>query len=136
MGDRDKLIPYIPTTDKRFIRSIDLMCCHLNLLLKPIHIPIVLVLQPNLFHYLTNFVFNGAMFCMVWWPQDNGKITRANTARHHAMNICTEMCSKVVPNEYSVKVHAWDIVCLNIAANIITKNHRKYWWWCQRHANI
>ncbi len=37
------------------------------------------------------------------------------------MNICAEMCSKVIPNKYSVKVSAWDIVRLNIAANIITK---------------
>jgi hypothetical protein len=54
------------------------------------------------------------------WPRDNGKIARANPAHHHVMNICAEMHSKVVLNEYSVKVCAWDVVCLNIAANIIT----------------
>jgi hypothetical protein len=105
--------------DKCFIESFDLMCCHLNLLLKPIHIPMVLLLQPNLFHYLANFVFLWAIFWMVWWPWGNGKIVRANTALHHNMNICAEMCSKVVPNEYSVKVCSWDNVRLNIVANII-----------------
>jgi hypothetical protein len=107
--------------DKLFIKSFDLMCCRLNLLLKPIHNPIVLLLLPNLVYYLTNFVFDGAIFRMVRWPQDNGKIARANMARHLVMNIGTEMRSKVVPNQYSVKVSARDIVCLNIAANIITK---------------
>jgi hypothetical protein len=107
--------------DKRFIKSFHLVCCRLNLLLMPIHIPVVLLLQPNLFHYLTNFVFNEAIFWMVQWLRDNGKIARADTARHHVIIICTQMCSKVVPNQYSVKVRAWGIVRLNIAANIITK---------------
>jgi hypothetical protein len=52
--------------DKCFIKSVDLMCCHLHLLLKPIHIPIVLLLQLNLFNYLTNFVFDGAIF-RIWY---------------------------------------------------------------------
>ncbi len=107
--------------DKRSIKSFDLMCCCLNLLLKPIHIPIDLLLQPNLFYYLTNFLFNGAIFWMVRWPRDNGKIARANTARHRVINICTEMRSKVVPNQYSVKVRAWNIVRLIIVANVIAK---------------
>jgi hypothetical protein len=107
--------------DKHVIKSFDLMCCRFNLLLKPIHIPIVLLLQLNLFHYLTNFVFDGAIFWMIWWPQDNGKITRANTACHRVIHVCAEMHSKVVSNQYSVKVHAWDIVCLNIGANVIAK---------------
>ena len=107
--------------DKLFIKSFDLMCCRLNLLLKPIHNPIVLLLLPNLVYYLTNFVFDGAIFRMVRWPQDNGKIARANMARHLVMNIGTEMRSKVVPNQYSVKVHAWNIVHFNIAANVIAK---------------
>ncbi len=106
---------------KRFIKSVDLMCCCLNLLLKPIHIPIVLLLQPNLFHYLTNFVFDGAIFWMVRRLRVNGKIARADTACHRVINICTEMRSKVVPNQYSVKVCAWNIVCLNFAANVIPK---------------
>jgi hypothetical protein len=90
-------------------------------MLKPIHIPMVLLLQTNLFHYLTNFVFNGAIFWMVQWPQVNGKIARTDTAHHRVVNICTEMHSKVVPNQYSVKVRACDIVCLNIVANVVAK---------------
>jgi hypothetical protein len=58
---------------------------------------------------------------MVRWLWDNGKIAWADTARHHVINICTEMRSKVVPNQYSVKVHAWNIVHFNIAANVIAK---------------
>jgi hypothetical protein len=106
--------------DKCFIKSFDLICCRVNLLLKTIHIPIVLLLQQNLFHYLTNIVFDGAIFQMVWWPWDDGKIARANTTNHRVMNIRAEKRSKVFPNEYSVKVRAWDIACLNIAANTIT----------------
>jgi hypothetical protein len=44
-----------------------------------------------------------------------------NTACHSVVNILTVMCSKIVPNENPVEVSAWDIVCLNIPANIITK---------------
>ncbi len=58
---------------------------------------------------------------MVQWPWDDGKIARTDTAYHRVINICTEMRSKVVPNQYSVKVRAWNIVCLNIAANVTTK---------------
>ncbi len=86
--------------DNCFIKSFDLMCCHLNLMLKLIHIPIVLLLQLYLFRNLTNLVFNGAMFQIVRWPRDDGKIARAtNTACHSVMNIRAEMRSKVVPNE-------------------------------------
>jgi hypothetical protein len=67
---------YTHTIDKHFIKSFDLMCCHLYLLLNLIHIPIVLLLQSNLFHYLANFVLDGAIFWMVQWPQDNGKLLR------------------------------------------------------------
>jgi hypothetical protein len=58
---------------------------------------------------------------MVQWLRDNGKFARANTASHCAMSIRAEMRIKVVPNEYSVKVCVWDIACLNITANKITK---------------
>jgi hypothetical protein len=42
-------------------------------------------------------------------------------ACHRVVNLHAEMCSKVIPHENFVEVGAWDIVCLNIIANIIMK---------------
>ena len=41
--------------------------------------------------------------------------------RHHVVNICAVMHSKIVPNEHPMEIGAGDIVRLNIHTNIVTK---------------
>jgi hypothetical protein len=40
---------------------------------------------------------------------------------HRVVNVSAVMCRKVVPNENSMEIGAWDIVCLSIHANVVAK---------------
>ena len=90
-------------------------------MLKPIQVPVLPLLQPNLLHHLTDLVLDWAVFWMVWRPRDNQEIGGTNTARHCVVDICAVMCSKVVPNEHPMKISAGDIVRLNIRAHVVAK---------------
>ena len=90
-------------------------------MLEAVHIPILLLLQPNLPHHLTDSVLDWAVFWKVRRPWDNSKIGGTNTARHRVVNVRTVMRSKIFPNELPMEIGAGDIVCLNIHTNIVTK---------------
>ena len=111
----------VPAVNKRFFKSFDLISHQCYLLLKPIQVPVLLLLQPNLLYHLTDLVLDCAVFWMVWWPQDNREIGGTNTARCCVVNIRAVMRSKVVPNEHPVEISAGDIVCLNIHAHIVAQ---------------
>ncbi len=65
------LVPMVPTVNKRFFKSFDLISRQCYLVLKPIQVPILLLLQPNLLHHLTDLVLDWAVFWMVRRPRDN-----------------------------------------------------------------
>ena len=65
------LVPMVPTVNKRFFKSFDLISRQCYLVLKPIQVPILLLLQPNLLHHLTDLVLDWAVFWMVRRPWDN-----------------------------------------------------------------
>ena len=65
------LVPMVPTVNKRFFKSFNLIRSQCNLTLKSIQVPVLLLLQPNLLHHLTDFVLNWAVFWMVWRPGNN-----------------------------------------------------------------
>ncbi len=61
----------VPTVNKCFFKSFNLIIRQCNLVLKPIQVPVLLLLQPNLLHHLADFVLNWSVFWMVWQLQDN-----------------------------------------------------------------
>ena len=106
---------------KRCIKMFNLICSDHNFLLETVDIPIILLLQPDPLHNLTYFVFNWAIFWMIRWPWDNGEVARTDTVCHSVVDVHTVMRGEVVPDKYSMKVSAGDIVRLNIPADIIAK---------------
>ncbi len=56
---------------------------------------------------------------MVRRPWNDRKLVRANIVCHRVVDICTVMCSKVIPDIDPVPISAGDIVCLNILADIV-----------------
>ena len=51
-------------------------------MLKPIEIPVFLLLQSNFHQHLTDFVLDETVLRMVWRPRDDGKIARTNPFCH------------------------------------------------------
>ena len=101
----------VPAVKKHFFKSFDLISRQCYLVLKSIQVPVLLLLQPNLLHHLTDLVLDWAVFWMVWRPRDNQEIGGANTARHCVVDIrAAVMHSKVVPNEHPMEISAGDIV--------------------------
>jgi len=115
------LVPMVPAVNKSFFKSFDLICRQWFLMLKPIQVPVLLLLQPNLLHHLTDLVLDWAVFWMVWQPRDNREIGGTNTAHHCVVDIRDVMRSKVVPNEHPMEISAGDIVRLNIRAHVVAK---------------
>jgi hypothetical protein len=115
------LVPMVPTVNKRFFKSFDLISRQCYLVLKPIQVPILLLLQPNLLHHLTDLVLDWAVFWMVRRPRDNREIGGSNTPRHCVVDVRAVMRSKVVPNEHPMEICAGDIVRLNIRAHVVAK---------------
>jgi hypothetical protein len=113
----------VPAVNKQFFKSFDLISRQCYLVLKPIQVPVLLLLhlQPDLLHQLTDLVLDWAVFWMVQRPRDNQEIGRTNTARHCVVDIRAVMRSKVVPNEYPMEIRAGDIVRLNIRAHVVAK---------------
>ena len=103
------------------IKMFNLICSYHYFLLETVDTPIILLLQPDPLHYLTYFVFNRAIFWMIRWPWDNGEIAGTDTVCHRVVDVHTVMCGKVVPDKYSMKVSAGDIVRLNIPADIVAE---------------
>ena len=103
------------------IKMVNLICSDRNFLLETVDILIILLLQPDPHHHLTYFVLNRAIFWMIRRPWDNGEIAGTDTVCHRVVDVHTVMCGEVVPDKYSMKVGAGDIVRLNIPADIIAK---------------
>ncbi len=115
------LFPMVPAVNKLFFKSFDLISPQCYFVLKPIQVAVLLILQPNLLHHLTDLVLNWAVFWMVRRPRDNREIGWTNMARHCVVDIRAVMRSKVVPNEHPMEISAGDIVCLNIRAHLVAK---------------
>jgi len=116
------LAPLISAMNKGFLKSIYLICSQRNLIRKPIHIPVFLLLQSNLLHHLSDFVLNVTILWMVWRSRDDRKIARTNTVclpRHHVVYVPAVMRRQIIPNQNSMKVSAGDIVRLNIPADVV-----------------
>ena len=111
----------ISAMNKGFLKSIDLICSQFNLMLKSIHIPIFLLLQSNLLHHLTDFVLDGTVLWIVWWPWNDREIAGSNTVCHRVVNVPAVMCGEIIPNKDSMEVSAGDIVRLNIPADVVTE---------------
>jgi len=65
------LVPMVSTVNKRFFKSFDLISRQCYLVLQPIQVPILLLLQLNLLHHLTDLALNLAVFWMIRRPRDN-----------------------------------------------------------------
>ena len=70
------LVPMVPAVNKRFFKSFDLISRQCYLVLKPIQVPVLLLLQPNLIHHLTDLVLDWAVFWMVQWYGGRGTIDK------------------------------------------------------------
>ena len=68
--------------NKGFFNTIDLIRCQQYLMLKPIEIPVFLLLQSNFLQHLTDFVLDETVLRMVWRPRDDGKVARTNPFCH------------------------------------------------------
>jgi hypothetical protein len=68
--------------NKGFFKTIDLIRCQQYLMLKPIEIPVFLLLQSNFLQHLTEFVLDETVLRMVWRPRDDGKVARTNPFCH------------------------------------------------------
>ena len=90
-------------------------------MLKPIQVPILLLLQPNLLHHLTDFVLDGTVLWIVWWPWNDREIAGSNTVSHRVVNVPAVMCGEIIPNKDSMEVSAGDIVRLNIPADVVSE---------------
>jgi hypothetical protein len=115
------LVPLVPAVNKQFFKSFDLIRRKHDLVLKPIQVPVLLLLQPNPLHHLTDLVLYWAVFWMVRRPRDNQEIGGTDTPRHCVVDVRAVMRSKVVPNEHPMEIGAGDIVHLNIRAHIVAK---------------
>ncbi len=115
------LVPMVPAVNEQFFKSFDLISRQCYLVLKPIQVPVILLLRPNRLHHLTDLVLNWAVFWMVRRPRDNQEIGGTNTARHRVVDVRAVMRSKVVPNEHLMEISARDIVRLNIRAHVVAK---------------
>ncbi len=111
----------VPVANKRFFKSFDLISRQCYLVLKPIQVPVLLLLQPDLLHHLTDLVLDWAVFWMVRRLRDNREIGGTNTACHYVVDVRAVMCRKVVPNEHPMEISAGDIVHLNIHAHVVAK---------------